>query len=155
LKSKEISLLRIPNATFTEYVAHLNIRQIAPARFAEYKKWLRYYLDFCDKYPVPTNKAERVRLFCEKLKEKKQSEAQRDRAAHAVSLYFEMLNKRITTPTEKVAGKGDGVQSFVGQVGNDQEAPLNCGVEMNEDATPVNEGKTRVDATPAQESYYV
>jgi hypothetical protein len=65
LKSKEITLLRIPDVAFTEYVAYLNIWKIAPIRFAEYKEWLRYYPDFCDKYPAPTNKAERVRLFCE------------------------------------------------------------------------------------------
>ena len=101
-------MLRIPNVVFTEYVAHLNIRKISPARFAEYKKWLRYCLDFCDKYPGPTSKAERVRLFCEKLKEKKQSEAQRERAAHAVSLNFEMRANRVPLPAWKVAGSGDG-----------------------------------------------
>ena len=57
---------------------------------AEYKKWLRFYLDFCDKYPVPESKSERVRLFTDKLKEKKQSLALRQRAANAVSLYFQM-----------------------------------------------------------------
>ncbi|ABL00221.1 integron integrase [Pelobacter propionicus] len=83
-------MLLIPNAMFTGYVAHLNTRGIDAAIHAEYKKWLRYYLDFCDKYPVPESKSERVRLFCEKLREKKQSDNQRQRAAHAVSLYFEM-----------------------------------------------------------------
>jgi integron integrase len=47
------------------------------------------------------------------------------------------------------------VHSLVAQIWIDQEARLNCGVEMNEDATPVNEGKTHVNAIPAQESYYV
>ena len=58
-------MLLIPNAIFTEYVTHLNKREIAVGHFAEYKKWLRYYLDFCDKYPVPDAKSERVRLFRE------------------------------------------------------------------------------------------
>ena len=62
----------------------------SPGIFAEYKKWLRYYLDFCHKYPVPDSKSERVRLFAEKLEEKKQPEKQRERADHAVSLYYEM-----------------------------------------------------------------
>ena len=83
-------MLLVPNAVFTQYEAILKKRRIAISRFAEYKKWLRYYLDFCDKYPVPDSKSERVRLFTEKLREKKQSEAQRERAAFAVSLYFEM-----------------------------------------------------------------
>lgn len=74
-------MLLIPNAIFTEYAAHLNTKKIPAARISEYKKWLGYYPDFCDKYPLPTEKAERVRLFCEKLKEKKQSDEQRARAA--------------------------------------------------------------------------
>ena len=83
-------MLLIPNSVFNRYVVYLNQRGIKAGLNAEYKKWLRYYLDFCDKYPVPDAKSERVRLFCEKLRNKKQSEAQRERAAHAVSLYFEM-----------------------------------------------------------------
>ena len=39
-------MLLIPNAVFTEYVAHLTKRGIPVDRFSEYKKWLRYFLDF-------------------------------------------------------------------------------------------------------------
>ncbi len=46
--------------------------------------------DFCDKYPVPEQLPERVRLFTDKLRSKKQSEALLKCAAHAVSLYEEM-----------------------------------------------------------------
>jgi integron integrase len=100
--SKENSMLLIPNAVFIQYEAILKKRRIASSRFAEYKKWLRYFLDFCDKYPVPDSKSERVRLFTEKLREKKQSEAQRERAAFAVSLYFEMQKQEYLS-----AGRGD------------------------------------------------
>ncbi len=67
---------------FTEYVAYPGQLGIAAACFTEYKKWLRYYLDFCDKYPVPEARSERVRLFMEKLQDKKQPEKLRERAAH-------------------------------------------------------------------------
>jgi hypothetical protein len=90
-------MLRIPNVVFDKYVAHLRNKRVSPARFAEYIKWLRYYLDFCHKYPVPTDSAKRVRMFCEKLKEKKQTDEQRKHAAHAVSLYFEMPENRVAT----------------------------------------------------------
>ncbi|MEA4949729.1 MAG: four helix bundle protein, partial [Petrimonas sp.] len=78
-------MLRIFDSIFTEYVAHLRFRDIPPAYNVEYRKWLRYYLDFRNKYPVPNSKAERVRLFCDKLRKKRQTDAQRERAAHAVS----------------------------------------------------------------------
>ncbi len=97
--SKGIFMLRIPNVIFEGYVAQLRNKRVPPARFAEYRNWLHYFLDFCDKYPVPADKAEKVRLFCEKLKEKNQTDEQRKHAAHAVSLYFEMPENRVTTLT--------------------------------------------------------
>ncbi len=84
-------MLLIPNAVLTSYVEHLNKRGVATDRHGDYKKWLRYFLDFCDKYPVPESKSERIRLFCEKLQDKKQPDKQRQQAAHAISLYFEMM----------------------------------------------------------------
>jgi integron integrase len=91
-------MLLIPKEVFIEYIAYLDRRGIIAAHQGQYKKWLRYYLDFCDKYPIPDANSDRVRLFCEKLREKKQSEALREQAAHAISLYFEM--KRQDTETQ-------------------------------------------------------
>jgi hypothetical protein len=56
-----------------------------------YKKWLRYFLDFRTKCPVPEARPEQVRLFIDKLREKKQTPSQQKQAAHAISLYFETL----------------------------------------------------------------
>lgn len=116
-----------PTTLFTEYVTHLKNRKIPPARFSEYKKWLRYYLDFCAKYQVPDIRSEQVRLFCEKLMSKKQTEAQRKQAAHAVSLYFEML-KHKETPLEVVdALPGNGLSLSAGLAQSANEASLDCG----------------------------
>lgn len=107
LSQRGISMLRIPNIVFHRYVIHLGNKGVPSARFAEHRKWLRYFLDFCDKYPVPADKAERLRLFCEKLKEKKQTDDQRKHAAHAVSLYFEMPDNGVTTPAAVVPAQPD------------------------------------------------
>jgi hypothetical protein len=72
-------VLRIPDVVLDKYVAYLGTKKVPLARFAEYKKWLRYYLDFCYKNPVTGNMAERVRMFREKPKKKKQTEKQRQR----------------------------------------------------------------------------
>ena len=58
-----------------------------------YKKWLRYFLNFCAKYPVPEARPDQVRLFIDKLREKNQTPFQQNQAAHAVSLYFEIQRK--------------------------------------------------------------
>ena len=70
-------MLLVPNSVFNSYIAHLKKRKVPMSSFSEYKKWLRYYLDFCDKYPVPDNKSDRMRMFTEKLAEKKQTSPKR------------------------------------------------------------------------------
>ncbi len=134
-------MLLIPNTLLSEYVTHLQIMKIPAARFTEYKKWLRYYLDFCDKYPVPDAKSDRVRLFCEKLKEKKQSVAQREQAAHAVSIYFDMLHHGVPSQKDDSGpGKGSVLPSL--RVQGENEAP-----SMSEEAQP--------NQHQAEETYYV
>jgi hypothetical protein len=80
-------MILIPNEVFIRYLSFLNNRGISIIHQGHYKTWLRYYLDFCDKYPMPATNSDRVRLLCEKLREKKQSKVQREQAALAISLY--------------------------------------------------------------------
>ena len=46
-------MLPVPVPTLTSFEAILEKRAIAPIQRGDYKKWLRYFLDFCTKYPVP------------------------------------------------------------------------------------------------------
>ena len=39
-------MITIPNDVFITYIAHLNKTGVPATSHAEYKKWLRYYLDF-------------------------------------------------------------------------------------------------------------
>lgn len=83
----------VPNALVNQYVAALKKREIPISQFADYKKWLRFFLDFSAKYPETNGATEQVELFLEKLREKRQSEEQRRQAAHAVALYFDMCGQ--------------------------------------------------------------
>jgi len=69
-------MLIIPNAVFDKFIEFIREKGFSADVLTDYKKWLRYYLDFCDKYPVPDSKSERVRMFDEKLTEKEQTEKQ-------------------------------------------------------------------------------
>jgi hypothetical protein len=91
-------MLLIPDYILTLYKAVLKKRAVPYSSHTEYKKWLRYYLDFCGKYPLPASKSEQVKLFINKLREKKQTQAQQRHAAHAVSLFFEIQTKKDVTP---------------------------------------------------------
>jgi hypothetical protein len=83
----------IPSDIWERYSTVLKKRVIPVSRHADYRKWLRYYLDFRSKYPLPASRSEQVRLFIQKLREKKQTMEQQRQAAHALSLYFEILRK--------------------------------------------------------------
>ena len=64
-----------------------------PAQF-HYRKWLRYYLDFCFKYHhEPANK-ESFTPFVQKLKDKNQTEQQLKQAFDAVSIFNQIEKKK-------------------------------------------------------------
>jgi integrase len=79
----------IPADILLQYSAVLKKRSVPASRHADYRKWLLYYLDFRNKYPLPDSRSEHVRLFIEKLQDKRQAPEQQKQAAHALSLFFE------------------------------------------------------------------
>ena len=56
-----------------------------------YVKWLRYYLDFCDKYHFPPEQRESLAHFLQKLQQKQQTQIQQEQAAQAIAEYYELL----------------------------------------------------------------
>ena len=83
----------VPSDILTQFEAVLKKGTVPYSSHKEYKKWLRYYLDFCGKYPLPDSNSERVKLFIDKLRQKKQTPKKQEQAAHAVSLFFEVQRK--------------------------------------------------------------
>jgi len=57
---------------------------------AIYKKWLRFYWDFCHKYQHDAFHSSSLPLFLQKLQSKNQSVQQQNQANHSVSLFFKM-----------------------------------------------------------------
>jgi len=76
-------MLPIPEYISAQFNNALRQRAIPESLHVHYRKWLRYFLDFCEKHPPPEAKSEPVRLFIEKLKSKKQTPQQCAQAAHA------------------------------------------------------------------------
>jgi len=83
-------MIAVPNAIAGQYDAVLKKQEIPISQYADYKKWLRFFLDFCAKYPGPKGAIQQAQAFLEKLREKKQGEEQRKQAAHAIALYYDM-----------------------------------------------------------------
>lgn len=83
----------VPISIVRGFETILEKRRIPVTQRANYKKWLRYFWDFCAKYPVPEARSDQVRLFIDKLREKEQPPFQQNQAAHAISLYFQMRHR--------------------------------------------------------------
>lgn len=88
-------MLPVSDSVMSRFESILSKREVSAIRFSAYKKWLRYFLDFRAKYTQPDSKTGQVSLFCEKLREKRQTEQQLQQAKHAVFLYFEMEHQVI------------------------------------------------------------
>ncbi len=63
----------IPEDILTQFNAVLAQKAVSSSLQDEYRKWLKYYLDFRVKYPPPDSKSEQVRLFIEKMRSKGKS----------------------------------------------------------------------------------
>ncbi len=94
----------IPADILEQYMAVLKKRAVPVSCHADYRKWLRYFLDFRSKYPLPEPRSEQVRLFIRKLQDKKQSIEQQKQAAHALSLFFESQSRLKPSPVKQENG---------------------------------------------------
>jgi integron integrase len=96
-------MLPIPNELVAAYETVLEKRAVPASRRSEYRKWVRYFLDFRDKYNPPDSRSEQVRLFVQKLRDKKQNADQQKQAAHALSLFFESQPRKRSAPARQDA----------------------------------------------------
>ena len=99
------------------YDAHLKNKEISKSAHFHYQKWLRYYLDFCDKYRLNQSKKENVVHFIKKLKDKKQTAQQQKQAYHAIWLFYELVGPinsdkvdSLNNKDEKFATKKDSLK---------------------------------------------
>lgn len=58
-----------------------------------WRKWLRYYLDFCAKYQHPPRDSDSLQLFMQKLSAKNQTGDQQAQASKAIGLFYEVVEE--------------------------------------------------------------
>ena len=117
LSSKMDNIMKqIPYKIKIPYDALLLKRGVPPTVHFYYRKWLRFYLDFCFKYRHERFKKESLSYFIDKLKSKRQTEHQRNQAFHAVSIFYEIENSGLdktpvlNTKKENISTKKTGVK---------------------------------------------
>jgi hypothetical protein len=99
---RELCVINIPPDLNVRFDAMLAKKAIKPAEHIYFRKWLRYYLDFCSKYRLDRLKRESLPHFIKKLQEKHQTQEQQRQASYAVSLYYGMF---ISDSKKEIHGK--------------------------------------------------
>ncbi len=97
----------IPDDILRQFNAVLAQKAVPSSLRDDYRKWLKYYLDFRVKYPPPDIKSEQVRLFIEKMRSKGKTGKDLGHAAHALSLFFSLQGrkKQAVAHAERVRGE--------------------------------------------------
>jgi len=83
-------MILIPEALAAQYLSYLVLHDVAADSHTDYLKWLRYFFDFCKKYPGSGPVSRQIPAFIAKLREKHQNEQQCDTATRAIHLYLDM-----------------------------------------------------------------
>jgi site-specific recombinase XerD len=84
----------LPPTLVTKYNALLKQNGVPDKYQRFYFKWLRFYLDFCQKYQFDDSNPQSLPKFIEKLKEKKQTEASQKQARSAIRIYYSFIQSR-------------------------------------------------------------
>ena len=64
-------MISVPSDIMARFQVFLNRQSVHKQYQPYYKKWFRFYWDFCHKYHHPVSKHESLRPFIEKLRQKK------------------------------------------------------------------------------------
>lgn len=83
---------KIPQQLLRQFDAYLITKEVLEQNHNLFRKWLRYYLDFCFKYGHDPKNSESLRRFINKLREKKQSKPQQKQAYDAILMYYEIFD---------------------------------------------------------------
>jgi len=87
-------MISLPDIFLPHIIASPPKRRIFASDQPAFRKWLRYYVDFCRKYQYGYGEKLSLSAFLIKLEEKRQPESFRKQAQDAIALYHEMLGRR-------------------------------------------------------------
>ena len=79
-------MIPLPPQIANQFNTLLVEQAISNSVCAYYRKWLRYYWDFCHKYQFDPVCRQSLSPFLQKLQDKNQAESLRKQAHHAVSI---------------------------------------------------------------------
>ncbi|MDY6855689.1 MAG: integron integrase [Thermodesulfobacteriota bacterium] len=116
-------MLELPVDMKQKYHQFLQDKKIPSYTHNYYMKWLRYYLDFCQKYGFKETNQESLSAFIRKLVEEKENKNMQKQAVQAVEFYYGFLqfhsknNMQLFTGISSKDPKGYIVDSLIDHEG--------------------------------------
>ena len=105
--------MSFPKDLQTQYEKARDSASISRELRPQFRKWLRFYLDFCSKYGHSRDLKSSLPLFMAKLTSKNQPEAKRSEVSVAGTLYFKMADtgkanalSKSKTESDRACSKG-------------------------------------------------
>jgi Phage integrase, N-terminal SAM-like domain len=86
-------MLPIPPPLQTQFEDHLRKKGVPKQKHGLFKKWLRYYLDFCEKYQFRARGKKSLPEFLGKLGKKRQTKVQQGQATRAIEVFYEIIDE--------------------------------------------------------------
>ena len=83
-------MINVPSDILSQYDAQLIHEPIGGSYHVFYRKWLRFYFDFCHKYQFDPDARSSLAPFLQKLADKKQSTQLCKQAEHALLIYYDL-----------------------------------------------------------------
>ena len=127
-------MIALPERLLAAYQLELGALGMGSADAAAWRRWARFYVDFCLKYGHPPRSQDSIPKFVEKLIAKGQPEEKRAQAARAVRVLIEVL-RQFPEP-----GEGEG--SDLPDDGEDAETRSSPGARMTEIGKRSGPGET-------------
>ncbi len=112
-------MITVPSDLQRQFEKLMQEKAISNRLWWQYKKWLRYYLDFCQKYNFPDTQQNSLPHFLRKLQEKNQTTIQQEQAACAIKLYYQITavtNRNARQKTENRTLANDKCKSGVARI---------------------------------------
>ena len=100
-------MLKTPEKLKSYYLQCLMDNNLPRHDYHFYQKWLRFYLDFCDKYKHSSRVSGSLTLFTDKLKSKGQSDKQVNQATIAIKIYYKLITKSLNVSDGKADRDND------------------------------------------------
>jgi len=96
----------IPQEFLDKFSRHLLKAEVPLNQHVFYKKWLRYYADFCSKYGYESTNPGSLPYFINKLREKNQTKQQQKQAYDSILIYFSMYGIHPDYSQQKLSSSG-------------------------------------------------